>query len=155
MVSIRPIEALFLILIAILSCGGMYLILFPSPPGYCSTQQRFLTDEEYILRALYSERDRGYLNQTQPDNPIERHLKENPGCCSVSRPKQPTVLERLYDPQVKFLGTAPVTVHLNYEMSDREKQRTGAQFYESFLELNGCGDLERQYGESHNKEKFK
>ncbi|HYD60287.1 MAG TPA: hypothetical protein VEC35_08025 [Noviherbaspirillum sp.] len=120
--SIRPLEVVGILLLMLLSCSGLYLFLFPSPPGYCSTQTRFLTDDEYIVRALRIEQGLGDMDLSRVEDSIERFIKENPGCCSVARPKQPSVYERLFNNQVKLLGTEPVTVHLIYEVNDGRKK---------------------------------
>ena len=117
----------------------LYLFLTADPPGYCSEQKRFLSDEEFIEIAVRWEFSTRRMNIDGSETSIQSFHAKHPECCRVSRG-----------------GNKPMGVHANnvvvrliFEVSETRFKETNEKYYDDSLIMSPCGEVLDSYGESH------
>ena len=113
----------------------LYLFLTADPPGYCSEQKRFLSDEEFIEIAVRDEIKK--MNIDGSEESIRSFHAKHPDCCRVSRGGN------------KPMGVSAndVIVRLVFEANERWSSATKTKFYEDNLIIDPCGSVLDSYGE--------
>lgn len=138
MINFFKSSLLFKIILGLVSVYTAY-ITFADPPGYCSTQQRYIPDEEFIQIAI--RREKTSMNIDGSEESIRTFHVKNPDCCTVNR-RQTQYLSR-------FLLTAvnSVEVFFQYEMSEQKTaQYLGDKYYDAWVIIDVCGKELDTYG---------
>ncbi len=119
-------QAIPMIAVALGVGALVYAVYSVEPPGYCSAQQGFLSDNDFIKSALRAETQHGALKLDGTDVSIIHFLVDNPQCCTVDRTPR-SLLERR-------VGINTVGVDLRYAASSELS-------YETHLEASACGQM--------------
>lgn len=127
----NPIKLLLVCLLGVI----LYLIL-SAPPGYCSEQKRFLSDEEFIEIAVRDEFNTGRMNIDGSDASIRTFHAKHPNCCHVDRKAARSFMDKLF-------GAHVVVVQVIYEVNEKNFNETKEKYYEDNLVIGTCG---RMYG---------
>lgn len=104
--------------------------------GYCHNQHRYLSDEDYILIAMFHTSYHMSLHDT--DSPLD-YLRKHPECCTVNRPPL-SVLRNV-------LGYV-VEVEVNFELKPTAIRYPAYRYYKEYVEVTACGQRGNIFGES-------
>lgn len=114
-------------------------ITFADPPGYCATQQRYISDAEFIEIAIRQEKTS--MNIDGSEESIRTFHAINPDCCRVDR-KHTQYLSRLL-----LTSVNGVEVNLQFERNEKNiKNHGGGKYHESIVITDECGKELDTYG---------
>lgn len=114
-------------------------ITFADPPGYCATQKRYISDEEFIQIAVRE--NKTSMNIDGSEESIRTFHVKNPDCCTVNR--------RQTQYSSRFLLTAvnSVEVFFQYELSAAKVARYPAnKYYDAWTTIDVCGKPLEDWG---------
>ncbi|WP_029148319.1 hypothetical protein [Methylophilus sp. 5] len=106
--------------------------LYASPEGYCEEQKRFLTDEEFVLKAIqstwnYPEKWRPHIDGS-PSSELN-FLRSHPYCCKIERRQAREAWGQKWQ----------AIVVLTYETKEKDYSRDDPNRYVEIVEMNECG----------------
>ena len=117
-----------------------YKHFYPDIPGYCYSQKRFISDEEFIRlavkRLMSSFSDAPSIENSESF--IWSYHREHPDCCSVYKP--PAGKE--------WYGLGEVHIYIHYKTkypSSDESSKTPYE-YSSFIIFDECGEYMGEFG---------
>lgn len=108
-------------------------------PYYCSSQQRNLSDEEFIAIAIHAQVTAELLALDASDASARNFLKEHPTCCGVTRDFE----EQSFIYRMTHVPT--VEVEVNFRVKEDARKRNG-DYYEDHLFIDSCGTVLDRYG---------
>lgn len=126
--------------VLIVLLGGayvFYLAFYASPPGYCSSKKRYLSDLDYIEISIHHER--GIMDMQGAQSSLDYYFS-HPDCCSVDRNK-PVPSERIL-----FGDGENVTVHLFYKRKDGAISKQEPPYRDVVSVITPCGLVADAYG---------
>jgi len=133
----KPIVLLAIVISITIVYKG-YKYFYPDIPGYCYSQKRFLSDEEFIQLAVKEALTHSAVLRPDIDGSeasIRNFSKHHPGCCQVHRFKPGTLPKgNAYADQW--------TAHVVMTFRRAEKPNLSApEMYNTFTILDVCGHV--------------
>lgn len=115
--------------------------------NYCGSEGRHISELEYMHTAVKYETYHGHMSVKARGDEVSDFLKQHPNCCRVLMKHEMPVLE-------KWLSDYPVSVRLEYE--SRPIRFYGEKsdviwYYESYIDMDSCGNVGKSYRGSINK----
>ena len=130
---------LLLLIVALPVIYLTYAIATAHPVGFCTMQQRFLSDDEFIEAAVRDRYRSGSMDIAGSAASIRAFRENNPKCCLIEREKT-SLLGRM-------LGSeSGIKVTLKYALNPKRIEKN--KYYESFLSLTPCGEVTSSIGMS-------
>lgn len=105
--------------------------------GFCSTQMRFISDEEYIEMMLKSPY-RHKIKLTPTDTSVKAYIKNHPSCCRLDN-----------DSDLFYTGLFSKVygvIHVNYPLKDDLLKEGKPVHYEGYIAGSVCGDFIEETG---------
>lgn len=119
-----PLIAFFVLLMFFLMVGRV-----SNSVGFCTTQMRFISDDELIEMYLYSAY-KNTIKLTPSDTSVKAYIKNHPSCCKI----ETTFILDLLDMSARKL-------YINYPIRPEAiVDRGGAEFEEKYFSISACGE---------------
>ena len=129
------------IMLSLLGLAFTFTKIFP-PVGFCASEFRFPTDEEYIVKVLSMEFAGGQMLLDKEDISPLVYYQRHPNCCALSRRGD---LGKEYE--ISLFDTDAVDVEVNYTPTQAAEVSNGGDGHLETKEnlllgyvLTGCGN---------------
>ena len=114
------------------------------PPDFCRSENRKLSDQEFIEIAVTYELNQGNLKLSESEKNASDFIFNHPNCCEVIRSSKKSIYSKIIASKSQEMDT-DISIHLNYEANEfdpsSKKRINFHRFIKEYLDTNSCGQV--------------
>ncbi len=114
------------------------------PPDFCRSENRKLSDQEFIEIAVTYELNQGNLKLSESEKTANDFISNHPNCCKVLRSSKKSIYSKIVASNTQEMDF-DISIHMNYEANEFNSTSQGRisfhRYIEEYLDTNSCGQV--------------